>query len=90
MPARARRAAAGARGHQQAEGERQNGVQEGERGLGQTTQRGGEWHQQATEGAEAQFWTDKEHGEEAGGDVPARKMRRNDHDTDKKKKTAPS
>lgn len=42
MPARARRAAAGSRGSQQAEGERENGVQESEGGMGQTMQRAGE------------------------------------------------
>lgn len=39
MPARARRAAAGSRGSQQAEGERENGVQESKGSLGQTKQR---------------------------------------------------
>lgn len=70
MPARARRAAAGSRGSQQAEGERENGVQESKGGMGQTTQRAREWDQQATEGAASQFQTDTGHGEEAGGNVP--------------------
>lgn len=39
MSARARRAAAGAGGGKQAEGEREGGVHEGEGGLGQKTQR---------------------------------------------------
>lgn len=70
MPARARRAAAGSRGSQQAEGERENGVQESKGSLGQTKQRAREWDQQTTEGAESQFQTDTGHGEEAGGNVP--------------------
>lgn len=79
MPARAFRAAADTRGNQQAEGERENGVQESEGGLGQTTQWTREGDQQATEGAEAQLWTDERLGEEAGGDAPARKIMRNNH-----------
>lgn len=70
MPARARRAAAGSRGSQQAEGERENGVQESKGGMGQTMQWAREWDLQATGGAESQFQTDTWHGEEAGGDVP--------------------
>lgn len=67
MPARACRAAAGAGSSQQAEGEREGGVQESARGLGATVQRAGAWHRKAAARAQAESGEDGGDGEEAEG-----------------------
>lgn len=69
MPARACWAAAGAGGAEQTAGEREGGVQEGERGLGQTMQRARVWHQQTTGWAETESGDDPGDGEKAEGGV---------------------
>lgn len=69
MSARARRAAAGAGGGKQAEGERPAGGQEGEGGLGPKTQRAGKRYRQAAARAEAQPREDGGDGDAAEGGV---------------------